>query len=137
MAPTPAAVARLTEKKIGRVLSANRIRRVTASEALAILKRPALTVAPGTTDAAKAHITAVSERVRLVNRQLKEVTRHRVKVDADLVAPDGRLWVSIRDWEDWRFYWPGRYRDVFRMPDNVFVGESIELQAAERRIQLR
>jgi len=53
-------------QEIGRVLSANRIRRITASEALAILKRPALTVAPGTTDAAKAHISAVSERVRLV-----------------------------------------------------------------------
>ena len=75
LAPTPADAARLTEKKIARTLSANRIRRITASEALDILKRPALTVASGTTEAAKAHITAVAERVRLVNRQLKEVTR--------------------------------------------------------------
>ncbi len=52
-----------------------------------------------------------------------EITRHRVRVDADLVGPDGRLWVALRGWEDWRFFWPGRYRDVFRMPDRVFVGE--------------
>ncbi len=52
-----------------------------------------------------------------------DITRHRVKVDADLIGPDGRLWVALRGWEDWRFYWPGRYRDVFRMPDRVFVGE--------------
>jgi len=39
-----------------------------------ILGRPALTVAAGTAEAAKAHIAAVSERVRLINRQLKEVS---------------------------------------------------------------
>jgi transposase len=71
----PTAAARLTEKKIGRVLSANRIRRITASEALAILKRPALTVSPGTTEAARAHMAAVAERIRLVNRRLKALTR--------------------------------------------------------------
>jgi hypothetical protein len=38
------------------------------------LRRPALTVAPGTTDAARAHITAVAERLNLVNRQIKTVT---------------------------------------------------------------
>ena len=54
-----------------------------------------------------------------------EITRHRVHLDADLVGPDGRLWVALRGWEDWRFFWPGRYRDVFRMPDRVFVGEPL------------
>jgi transposase len=77
LAPTPVDVAKLTEKKVARVLTAHRIRRIGAAEALAILKRPALTVAPGTTAAAKAHIAALAERVRLVNRQLKEVN-HRL-----------------------------------------------------------
>ena len=56
-----------------------------------------------------------------------EVSRHRVKVDATLVGPEGRVWVTIGGWEDWRFYWPGRYRDVLRAPDTVFVGETLEL----------
>ena len=59
-----------------------------------------------------------------------EITRHHVRVDADLVGPDGKIWVAIRNWEDWRFYWPGRYRDVFRMPDAVLIGEPLELRAA-------
>ena len=58
------------------------------------------------------------------------VTRYRVKVDADLVAPDGRIWVAIRGWEDWRFYWPGCYRDVFRQPDSVFLGEPLSIEGA-------
>ena len=59
-----------------------------------------------------------------------EISRYRVNVDADLVGPDGRIWIAIRGWEDWRFYWPGRYRDVFRMPDTVFVGEPLDLPDA-------
>ena len=85
LAPTPAAVSKLTEKKVARILIAHRIRRIGAAEALVILKRPALTVAPGTTDAAKAHIAAVAERLRLVNRQLKEVT-HRLEVLVNTLA---------------------------------------------------
>ncbi len=59
-----------------------------------------------------------------------EITRHRVKVEADLVGPDGRVWMTLSDWEDWRFYWPGRYRDVFRMPDTFLVGEPLTLPGA-------
>jgi len=75
LAPTPTHAQALKEKKIARILSAHRIRRISAFEVLEILKRPALTVAPGTTEAASAHITAISERVKLVNHQLKEATR--------------------------------------------------------------
>jgi transposase len=75
-APTPAQAARLTEKKVASVLAVHRIRRVTAADALALLRRPALTVAPGTTEAAKAHIATIAKRLRLVNRQIKDVSRH-------------------------------------------------------------
>ena len=53
--------------------------------------------------------------------------RHRVRVESDLVLPDGRVWMRIRDWEDWRFHWPGRFRDHFRMPAEVFVGVPLDL----------
>ena len=64
----------------------------------------------------------VSCRVTIVERD-----RHRVRVDADIVRPDGRTWMAIRGWEDWRFRWPGRYRDGFRQPDRTFLGESLEV----------
>ena len=47
-------------------------------------------------------------------------------------GPTARVWIRIRDWEDWRFHWPGRYRDVFRPPDTILVGE--ELRAPRRGI---
>jgi acyl transferase domain-containing protein len=59
--------------------------------------------------------------------RVQEIEHYRVRVDAEIVRPDGRVWMRIGDWEDWRFYWPSRYRDVFRAPDAVLVGEEIPL----------
>ena len=72
--------------------------------------------------------SSVECRIRVV-----EITRHRVKVEAHLVGPDGHVWMAISGWEDWRFYWPGRYRDVFRQPDSFFVGEPLPLPGARTK----
>ena len=73
--PTPAKAARVTEKTIARILKDHRIRRFDATEVLGILRRQPLTVAPGTVEAATAHIGTVVARLRLVNQQLKEADR--------------------------------------------------------------
>jgi hypothetical protein len=57
----------------------------------------------------------------------RELQRHRIRVEAEIVRPDGTVWMRIRDWEDWRFHWPGRYRDVFRKPQEIFLGEELPL----------
>ncbi len=59
---------------------------------------------------------------------VEAVERHRIRVGAEIVRPDGRVWMAIRGWEDWRFHWPGRYRDGFRMPDRAYLGEPLELE---------
>jgi transposase len=84
LAPTPATARRLTEKKVAKVLTARRIRRLTAVDILSLLQVPGLTVADGTELAATAHIAAVAERLRLVNRQLKEVERNIDRLIASL-----------------------------------------------------
>ena len=84
LAPTPAAARRLTEKKVAEVLTTRRIRRLTAVDILSLFQVPALTVAGGTELAATAHIAAVAERLRLVNRQLKEVERNIDRLIASL-----------------------------------------------------
>jgi len=91
IAPTPDRARRLTERRIGRILDGHRIRRISADEVLAILRRPALTVAAGTVEAATAHIAAVTERVRLVNRQLKVVTRKLDTLVNQLAGPEPDL----------------------------------------------
>jgi transposase len=73
--PTPAQAARASEKTIGRILKQHRIRRIDAGTVLRMLRARALTVAPGTTEAASAHIRTLAARARLINAQLKEAQR--------------------------------------------------------------
>ncbi len=58
---------------------------------------------------------------------IEEIQRHRVRAAAEIIRPDGTVWMRLRDWEDWRFHWPSRYRDVFRQPRDVFLGEELPL----------
>jgi transposase len=74
-APTPAKAARVSEKTIARILKPYRVRRLDAAEVLRILRRPPLAVAPGTTEAATAHIRTIAARLRLINQQIKEAER--------------------------------------------------------------
>jgi transposase len=60
---------------VARILKAHRIRRLDAAEVLRILRQPPLVVAPGTTEAASAHIHSLAARIRLVNQQIKEAER--------------------------------------------------------------
>ena len=65
--PTPATAAKVSAKTITRILKDHRIRRLDAATVLLTLRKTPLFVAPGTTEAACAHIRAVAARLRLVN----------------------------------------------------------------------
>jgi len=71
-APTPATARRLQESTVEGILKRHRIRRITAAEVLVLLRQKPLTVAPGTAEAASAHISTVAQRLTLVNRQIKQ-----------------------------------------------------------------
>ena len=74
-APTPAKAAEISTQVIAPLLKAHRIRRFEAADVLRILRQKPLTVTPGTIAAASAHIRILAERLRLVNRQVKEANR--------------------------------------------------------------
>ena len=76
--PTPAAAARVREAAVARVLTAHRIRRVSAPEVLAALRAPALVVAPGTVEAVSAHVALLP--------QLQLVSEHHRRCLAQLEA---------------------------------------------------
>jgi acyl transferase domain-containing protein len=65
---------------------------------------------------------------------VKEIQRHKLLVQAEIIRPDGTVWMRISDWQDWRFHWPGRYRDVFRQPRDHFAGEELMLDDDDRRM---
>jgi transposase len=73
--PTPAAAAKASEKTITRFLKDHRIRRLDAATVLQTLRKTPLFVAPGTTEAACAHIRTIAARLHLVNQQIKEAHR--------------------------------------------------------------
>jgi transposase len=70
--PSPAEATRVTKKAIAAILQKHRIRRFDAAEALSILRQQPLIVAPGTVEAATAHIRSMAAQLRLINRQIKE-----------------------------------------------------------------
>jgi transposase len=70
--PTPADARKRRASSIEAILKEHRIRRWKADEVLAVLRKPALVVAPGTVEAATGHLRLVAERIRLVRRQLVE-----------------------------------------------------------------
>ena len=67
-------------------------------------------------------LSEVSCRIRVTSLE-----HHRVRADAEIVRDDGTVWMRIRGWEDWRFHWPSRYRDVFRRPDVELLSEDLPL----------
>jgi transposase len=85
--PTPAAAAKASEKTIASILKEHRIRRLDAATVLQTLRKTALFVAPGTTEAACVHIRSLVARMHLVNQQIKEAhnaldglgSRHRTR----------------------------------------------------------
>jgi transposase len=87
LVPTPDKAVRIRETSIARILKSRRIRRLTAAEVLAMLRKPPVTVAPGTIEAASAHIRVLIERLRVVNRQLKDAHRQLDRLCGLLAEP--------------------------------------------------
>ena len=75
-APTPEKAMRVRERTVARLLKKGRVRRFNADEVLGILRQCPVYVAPGTTEAAVAHIKVLVERIRLTNRQLADAHKH-------------------------------------------------------------
>ena len=88
--PTPVVAAKVTEKAVARILKDHRIRRLDAATVLQTLRKTALFVAPGTTEAACAHIRSLAARMRLVNQQIKEACNALDSLCAKLGPPTRR-----------------------------------------------
>ncbi len=70
--PTPAQAQTVRPASITRLLKRHRIRRIAAPAVLEILRTPAVTVAPGTTQAASAHLRIVFAQLDLIGTHITE-----------------------------------------------------------------
>jgi hypothetical protein len=84
LAPTPAAAAKLRVSTLARFFQRHGVRRCSPAEAQAILRRPALTLAPGTTEAAVLTCRSLVTRLRLLNAELKRARQQRDALLAQL-----------------------------------------------------
>jgi transposase len=85
---TPHEVPRLTRRRIDKLLRAHRIRRFDAETVLTTLRTSPLPVAPGTIEAASAHVALLIPRLRLVRAQRGSCEQHIEALLARLEAPD-------------------------------------------------
>lgn len=83
--PTPAKAAKARAQSVARILKQRRVRRVDAKDVLRMLRQPAVTVAPGTIEAATAHLGVLVARLRLINRELRK-SHHRLDALCDELA---------------------------------------------------
>jgi len=70
LAPTPAKAQRVRAATVAKLLKRHRVRRIDAETALRILREQAVSVAPGTTEAAVAHIEVVFSQLAVIAQQL-------------------------------------------------------------------
>lgn len=89
LVPTPAAARRVREQTVARLLKQHRIRRTSAPDLLARLRAPAITVAPGTTEAAGIHINSLVRRLVVINRELRAARTRLDRLIERLAAPEG------------------------------------------------
>ena len=75
LAPTPAEAARLREATIAELLSRHRVRRFDAAGVAEILRRPAVAVAAGVSEAAVLHLRSLVARLRLANAEFRRAER--------------------------------------------------------------
>lgn len=86
LAPTPAAAAKTREKAVAKLLLERRVRRIDAKHVLSTLRQKPLVVAPGATEAAAAHIGSLVERIRLLNRHLRDAWAHLDRLTSELAT---------------------------------------------------
>jgi len=75
---------RIRQTSVANILKRNRIRRFDAAHVLSVLRRQPVTVAEGTTEAARAHIATLVARIRLLNRQIGNAHRRLDQLTAQL-----------------------------------------------------
>ena len=63
--------------------------------------------------------------------RIKSLSHHQLKADLDVIAPDGKVWMRILGWEDWRFYWPKGFYEFWRFPNKGENGTHLDFRLPE------
>jgi acyl transferase domain-containing protein len=64
---------------------------------------------------------------------LRNVSQRTLAADYDVILPDGRLWLRVTGWEDWRFYWPPTIYNCWRWAKTEYPSAGITIPALEKQ----
>ena len=84
LAPTPDKARRIRTRTVANLLKRHRVRRIDAETVLLTLREPAVSVAPGTTEAAVAHLEVVFSQLAVIGQQLARAYREIDRLTAAL-----------------------------------------------------
>lgn len=87
MVANPADAATIKKYKIQKLLTRNRIRKVSCDDVLSVIRSPFLSVAPGVVEAALVHIQVTLRQLQLVNEQKKDIERQTKEMLETLLKP--------------------------------------------------
>ena len=88
LVPTPDAARRVRVKTVAALLKKHRVRRIDAETVVERLREPAVSVAPGTAEAARAHLEVVFAQLDVVTAQLARAYREIDRITAALAQPE-------------------------------------------------
>ena len=88
LAPTPELGARLSPKRVEKLLREHRIRRITAQEVVDRLHRPPVPAAPGVVEASVSHVLMLVPRLHLLYQQLSQCQAQIETMLGELAAED-------------------------------------------------
>ncbi len=63
--------------------------------------------------------------------KIRDIGQRQVRADFDVIGDDGKLWMRVNGWTDWRFYWDRSFYDFWRFPNLGTVCERVELTLPE------
>jgi acyl transferase domain-containing protein len=60
--------------------------------------------------------------------RIRNLSPRQLKANLDLVHQDGRVWMRVSGWEDWRFYWPREFYEFWRYPNKGENGRPVAIR---------
>ncbi len=63
--------------------------------------------------------------------RLRHVNQRTLAADYDVLLPDGKVWLRVTGWEDWRFYWPPSIYNCWRWPKTEYPSVAVNMPALE------
>jgi hypothetical protein len=66
-------------------------------------------------------------------QRLRSVSERTLIADYDVILPDGKLWMRVTGWEDWRFYWSRTVYDCWRFAKSELPSTSLAIPALDQK----